>query len=128
MARLDAALPPIWSRANPVDIAGDADAARYAAALELLLDDRRERRHAGDECADGARVARDAAKSVVAVTRAPAGKRVAAKPVFAVWIGGERSSVRGLRGRRHPATTRPNSSAVAGFMHLVRYREARDLP
>jgi acetyltransferase len=25
---LDAALPPIWSRANPVDIAGDADAHR----------------------------------------------------------------------------------------------------
>jgi acetyltransferase len=39
MNRLDAALPPIWSRANPVDIAGDADAERYAVALEHLLDD-----------------------------------------------------------------------------------------
>ncbi|MGB7659924.1 MAG: CoA-binding protein, partial [Pseudolabrys sp.] len=39
MVKLDAALPPIWSRANPVDIAGDADAARYAAALEALLAD-----------------------------------------------------------------------------------------
>ncbi len=26
MKKLDAALPPIWSRANPADIAGDADA------------------------------------------------------------------------------------------------------
>src|SRR5678816_4180605 len=25
LARLDAAMPPIWSRANPIDIAGDAD-------------------------------------------------------------------------------------------------------
>jgi acyl-CoA synthetase (NDP forming) len=33
MKRLDAALPPIWSRANPVDIAGDADGTRYAIAL-----------------------------------------------------------------------------------------------
>src|SRR4051812_17908016 len=34
MARLDAAMPPIWSRANPVDIGGDSGAARYAAAFE----------------------------------------------------------------------------------------------
>ncbi|MGA8614010.1 MAG: CoA-binding protein, partial [Xanthobacteraceae bacterium] len=39
MKKLDAALPPIWSRSNPVDIAGDADAARYAVALEQLLAD-----------------------------------------------------------------------------------------
>ncbi len=30
--RLDAVLPPTWSGANPVDIVGDADASRYAAA------------------------------------------------------------------------------------------------
>src|SRR5690349_17524447 len=34
---LNAALPPAWSKSNPVDIVGDADAARYAAALEALL-------------------------------------------------------------------------------------------
>ena len=38
-ARLDAVLPPTWSKANPVDIVGDADAARYSAALEALLAD-----------------------------------------------------------------------------------------
>src|SRR5437879_11394185 len=37
--RLDAVLPPTWSGSNPVDIVGDADAARYAAALEILLAD-----------------------------------------------------------------------------------------
>jgi acetyltransferase len=37
--RLDAVLPPTWSKANPVDIVGDADAARYAAALQALLAD-----------------------------------------------------------------------------------------
>src|SRR5262249_47740321 len=36
---LDQSLPPTWSKANPVDIVGDADAARYAAALEALLAD-----------------------------------------------------------------------------------------
>ena len=34
MLKLDSALPPIWSHANPVDIAGDADPARYVAAFE----------------------------------------------------------------------------------------------
>src|SRR6185312_11219133 len=39
-AKLDAVLPSTWSGSNPVDIVGDADAARYAAALEALLSDR----------------------------------------------------------------------------------------
>ena len=33
-------MPRIWSHANPVDIVGDADGARYAAALDILADDR----------------------------------------------------------------------------------------
>ena len=37
--KLDAVLPPTWSGSNPVDIVGDADPARYAAALEVLLAD-----------------------------------------------------------------------------------------
>ena len=38
-ARLDAVLPANWSHANPVDIIGDAPAARYVAALEALAQD-----------------------------------------------------------------------------------------
>src|SRR6202171_5801267 len=37
--RLNAVLPPTWSGSNPIDIIGDADAARYMAALEVLLAD-----------------------------------------------------------------------------------------
>ena len=33
-------MPRIWSHANPVDIVGDADGPRYAAALDALADDR----------------------------------------------------------------------------------------
>ena len=35
--RLDALLPPNWSRANPVDIIGDAPVGRYADTLRTLL-------------------------------------------------------------------------------------------
>jgi acetyltransferase len=36
---LDRLLPPHWSHANPVDVLGDADPERYAAAVELVLKD-----------------------------------------------------------------------------------------
>ena len=39
LEKLNATLPPTWSRANPVDIAGDADPQRYRSALEILLSD-----------------------------------------------------------------------------------------
>ncbi len=39
MATLNAALPPTWSHANPIDIVGDAGADRYQAALAALLTD-----------------------------------------------------------------------------------------
>ena len=39
IATLDGALPPTWSRANPLDIIGDAGADRYDAALSALLAD-----------------------------------------------------------------------------------------
>lgn len=38
-ARLDAELPANWSRANPIDIIGDAPVARYVSALAALKDD-----------------------------------------------------------------------------------------
>lgn len=37
--RLDEFLPAIWSKANPLDIVGDADPARYAATLSACLED-----------------------------------------------------------------------------------------
>ena len=38
-ARLNEFLPPSWSKSNPLDIVGDADPARYAAALSACLED-----------------------------------------------------------------------------------------
>ena len=35
IAQLDKQMPRSWSHANPVDIVGDADGARYAAALSM---------------------------------------------------------------------------------------------
>src|SRR5271170_2487333 len=127
MQQLDAALPPIWSHANPVDIAGDADDARYAVALQNLLDD-----PANDAVlvmnvptALASPIA--AAKAVVAVTQQHRNKRAfAPKPVFAVWIGGSGPASETFDAAGIPSYA-TETDAVQGFMHLVRYRESQDL-
>ena len=47
IARLDAVLPPAWSRANPVDILGDASGELYSAAFGDLARCRRDRFRSG---------------------------------------------------------------------------------
>jgi acetyltransferase len=124
MKKLDAALPPIWSRANPVDIAGDADAERYAVALEHLLEDGANDAVLVMNVPTALAAAADAAHAVVATTERQRQKFVPPKPVFAVWVGGgERASeVFDRAGIPDYAT---ETEAVAGFMHLVQYRESR---
>lgn len=123
--QLDTALPPIWSKANPVDIAGDADAQRYAAALEPLLGDRANDAVLVMNVPTALASAADAADSVISVVRARRSKTYPAKPVFSVWVGdsGEASEKLEAAGIPHYPS---ESDAVRGFMHLVRYREAQD--
>jgi acetyltransferase len=67
MKKLDDALPPIWSHANPADIAGDAGADRYAVALECLLEDDANDAVLVMNVPTALASALDAAKSVIAV-------------------------------------------------------------
>jgi acetyltransferase len=124
MAKLDAALPPIWSRANPVDIAGDADAARYTVALDQLLEDDGNDAVLVMNVPTALASAADAAHAIVAATERHRQKIASPKPVFAVWVGaGERASeVFDRSGIPDYAT---ETEAVAGFMHLVQYRKSR---
>jgi acetyltransferase len=125
MAKLDTVLPPIWSKANPVDIAGDADASRYSAALEVLLADHENDAILVMNVATALASPVDAAKAVVGSIRKHWSVVYPPKPVFSVWIGdrGEASQELELAGIPHYAS---ESDVVAGFSHLVRYREALD--
>ena len=124
MQKLDAALPPIWSRANPVDIAGDADATRYAVALEQLLNDPQSDAVLVMNVPTALASPLDAAKSVIAVAGQHRNKH-GAKPVFAVWVGGD-SAALAFDAAKIPSYA-TEADAVGGFMHLVRYRETREL-
>jgi acetyltransferase len=125
LQRLDAALPPIWSRANPVDIAGDADGARYQAAFEALLDDPSNDAVLVMNVPTALASATDAAQAVVEVAKRHRGRIIPPKPAFAVWVGGSDAAAESFERAGIPDYG-SESEAVGGFMHLVRYREALD--
>ena len=39
LGRLNEVLPPTWSKANPIDVIGDATAERYSQAIEICMED-----------------------------------------------------------------------------------------
>jgi acetyltransferase len=122
--KLDAVLPRTWSGSNPVDIVGDADAARYAAALEVLLSD------PGNDAilVMNVQTAIAPADEIATTVTGLVGKyrqqhRRSAKPVLAVWVGAEPKVIKALSGAGIPNYP-TEDDAVRGFMYLVRHREA----
>jgi acetyltransferase len=123
-ARLDAAMPAIWSHANPVDIAGDADGARYAAALEVLLSDPENDAILVMNVPTALASAMEAAHAIIRVAKTG---RTAnrGKPILAAWIGDDGAASAAFSSAAIPHFA-DESHAVEGFMHLVRYREAQE--
>ncbi|WP_406856503.1 bifunctional acetate--CoA ligase family protein/GNAT family N-acetyltransferase [Alsobacter sp. KACC 23698] len=126
MQALDASLPPGWSHANPVDIIGDADAARYARALEAMLRDDGVDAVLAMNCPTALVSSRAAAQSVADVVKAHRSGSFKPKPVFAVWLGDRTESQEIFEAARIPNYS-SEADAVRGIMHLVDYRKAQDL-
>ncbi len=126
MARLDALLPSIWSRGNPVDIVGDADAARYGEALQVLLDDRANDAVLVMNVPTALASSAQEAQAVISVTQRHRETHLPTKPVLAVWIGKDAAERNSFAGAGIP-TYATEADAVAGFMHVVRYRDALNL-
>ena len=123
-ARLDAVLPPTWSGSNPVDIIGDADPGRYAAALEVLLADPGNDAILVMNVQTAIARADDIAATVTGIVQQyRAQERMSPKPVLAAWIGADQKVSDILNGAGIPNYP-TEDDAVRGFMHLVRHREA----
>lgn len=124
LERLNAILPSTWSKANPVDIVGDAEPARFAGALEALLADPENDAVLILNVPTAVAGAADAAAAVTEVIKRDRARGLRQKPVFAAWIGEDPDSARVFEEARipHYAT---ESDAVRGFLQLVRYREAQ---
>jgi acetyltransferase len=126
ITKLNKALPPTWSHANPVDIIGDADAARYGNAVDILMGDKGVDAMVVAYCPTAVGSSEDAAQGVIdAVAKAPPEMR---KNVFACWMGDE--NVREGRARlidaKIPDLETPER-AVRAFMYLVRTRQSQEL-
>jgi len=116
--KLDKVLPHTWSRANPVDIIGDADSHRYAKSLEILIEDE------NVDCvlvlhAPTAVVSSDAAAEGIVKM---ASEKRNGKALIASWLGG--ATVARAR-RRLSDVGIPNydtpEEAVRAFLHIVQY-------
>jgi acetyltransferase len=122
LRELDGLLPPTWSRGNPVDIIGDAPAARYVTALRAVLGDPGVDAvlfiHAPTAIVPSADIAR-ACVSLIGTARCS---------VFACWLGGE--AVREADAVFHAAgipTYETPEDAVRGFLQMVTYRRNQEL-
>ena len=120
---LDAALPPTWSRGNPVDILGDATGDRYKAALEALVADPGADAVLVMNCPTAVADSLEAARAVLdAIPNRP---RV---PVLTCWLGesAAAASRRLFAAHRLPSYETPNE-AIRALAHLVEYKRNQDL-
>ncbi len=121
VASLDRSLPPFWSRANPVDVLGDATAERYRAAVEVCL---------ADPGVHGVLVlltpqamtdAAETARKLRPFGQGP-------KPVLACWMGAAavQEGRRLLQEAGIPTFHAPED-AIRAFLHMVQYRRNQEL-
>src|SRR6266481_3890296 len=108
---------------RPVDIAGDADATRYLAAFEALLEDRENDAILVMNVPTALASADAAARSIAACVQTHRSGFIRPKPVFAVWVGSSDATTPIFEAAGIPSYA-TESDAVRGFMHLVRFREA----
>ena len=124
---LNAVMPSTWSKGNPVDIVGDADANRYTQALDILLDAENAAAILVMNCPTALASSSEGAKAIVDTRkrRRDAGK--SDQPLLTCWLGDRAAKeARELFARERVATFETPADAVEGFMQLVRYARAQD--
>lgn len=119
LAALDAALPPTWSRANPVDLIGDAGPERYAAAVTAVMADPEVDALLVMNCPTAVADSAAAAEGVIGALARISDR----KPVLTAWLGEttaaparRRLSAAGLAVHDTP------DEAVRAFGRMVQHR------
>ncbi len=122
IAKLDAVLPPTWSRDNPVDIIGDAPGERYTKSFEVLAQAPEADAVLVMHCPTATASSTEAAQAIIDAARKNPCNLVT------TWIGGEvvAEARRMFRDAGIPSFVTPEA-AVQAFMHLVRYRRNQDM-
>ncbi|MFO7478652.1 MAG: bifunctional acetate--CoA ligase family protein/GNAT family N-acetyltransferase [Methyloceanibacter sp.] len=126
IAVLDQALPANWSRANPIDLIGDAKPDRYAAALDAVLVDCAADAILVMNCPTALASSTDAAQAVIdAAGRAPNPDRL--PPILTNWLGADAvaEARRKFREASIPTYESP-TDAIKGFFYLWQYTLAQE--
>ena len=125
VAALNAVLPVGWSHANPVDIIGDADGARYGAALSVLLADPDIDAILALNCPTGVASSPEAADGVIRAwqARPPEACKPGPSPaLLACWLGAREAAT--ARARLAEAGV-PNyeaiETAIDGYTQLAEF-------
>jgi len=121
--QLDQVLPATWSHGNPVDIIGDADGARYRAALQALVADPGVDAILTLYCPTGV-----SDPDEIAAATAEMAKAKAQPPILTSWVGGEAVAAarHALSSHGVPTFDTPEEG-VRAFMYLADYRRNQDM-
>lgn len=121
--KLDSVLPPTWSRANPVDLIGDATAKRYSDALQVVCADRNVDALLVLNCPTAIASQADAASAVAETLK---DRRDVS--VLTSWLGGDDAErARRIFSESRIPTYDTPAQAVRAFMHLVNYRRNQEM-
>jgi acetyltransferase len=122
MRKLDELLPGTWSRGNPVDMIGDADAQTYAGTLRVLVDDPGVDAVLVMNAPSALAPPEAAARAIVDIVRR------AELPILTSWLGGEAAGrARRIFADAEIPTYDTPEDAVRAFLHMVRYRHNQEI-
>jgi acetyltransferase len=118
---LDKTMPANWSRANPIDIIGDANADRYARALAILQSNNEQDAILVLNCPTGVADSMVTAEAIIAAARS------ARSPLLTCWLGEAtaRAPRLALAAHKIPTYETPDD-AIRAFMQLVDYRHNQE--
>jgi acetyltransferase len=122
---LDKLLPAAWSRANPLDIIGDAGPDRYAAAYRALQADPSVDAILALNCPTAVASSTDATKAIATACQ-EARSNGQAKPTLGAWLGAAAVAEghKVLDDAGIPSFETP-AMAVEAFMHLIAYQRSQ---
>lgn len=124
LQNLDAVMPAIWSRRNPIDIIGDASPSRYRAAMDALLADSQVDAILVTNCPTAAASSADTASAVLESVRQITHRKSSRKPVLATWLDRNPVTAGQFETEGIPCF-QDASEAVHGFIHAIHHKNAQ---
>lgn len=122
IAKLDKVLPANWSKANPVDIIGDAPGERYAAAAEILAEAPEVDALLVMQAPVATASTTDAAQAVI-----DAAKKATCN-ILTSWVGEDAvEPARDMFSDAGIPTYNTPGAAITAFMHMVNYRRNQEM-